>query len=84
MERAYIEIMGAVMLTRCELTLSDLREIGEFTRENVLAWMESRTSPDWVGVLHVQDFHAVCGHIDIPWATEEAKLCWDRVMSLPN
>ena len=82
--RAYIDFEGGICRGRHELTDSELREIGEFTRENVLAWMESRTSPDWVGVLHVQDFHAFCGHIDIPWATEEAKLCWDRVMSLPN
>jgi len=37
-------------------------------------WMESHTDPGWVGILHVGDFHAVCGDIDIPWATEEARL----------
>jgi hypothetical protein len=73
---AYIEILGAVMKWRRGLTNSDLRQIGKFTRENVLAWMERQRSTDWVGTLPVEDFHAVCGDMDIPWATEEAKLFW--------
>lgn len=30
----------------------------------------------WIGVYGCQDFHAVCGDIDIPWATEEAREVW--------
>lgn len=73
---AYIEILGAMTKWQCELTDSDLREIGEFTRENVLRWMESHNGADWWTTLPLVDFHAVCGDIDIPWATEEARLCF--------
>jgi len=82
---AYIEIVGVVALSRHELTNSDLRQIGEFTRENVSAWMESHKGPDWIGILPVKDFHVVCGDnsrlrdTDIPWATEKGRLCWDEV-----
>ena len=75
--RAYIEFLGAVTVGgRMELDKDDLRAIGEFTRENVSAWFEGYTSPDWVGVPPVEDFHAVYGDIDIPWATEEARRLW--------
>jgi hypothetical protein len=73
---AYIEIVGAVARYGFELTDNDLREIGEFTRENVFKWMKSSHSPSVfeVGVYGCEDFHAVCGDLDIPWATEESKL----------
>ena len=74
--RAYIDILGTIALLRYELTTGDLRNIGEFTRANVSRWMESHTDPGWVGILPVEDFHAVCGNIDIPWATENAGLRW--------
>jgi len=74
--KAYIEIVGAETLTRRELEWG----LGfiEFTRENVLAWMEEQTNTDWVGIHPIEDFHAVCGDIEIPWATEEARLLWAR------
>lgn len=77
---AYIEIVGAVAVWRCELHSSDLCFIGEFTRENVLRWMENYNFE--VGVYGQEDFHAVCGDIDIPWATEKARLCWTRLFQL--
>lgn len=80
--RVYIEIVGAVALLQYEPTDSELRSIGEFTRENVVRWFESHTGPDWVGILPVEDFHAVCGDIDIPWATKEGFDCYQRVMKL--
>ncbi len=68
---AYIELVGGPgLMRRYELTDSDLREIGKFTRGNVLMWMESHRGVDWADVLPIEDFHAVCGDIDIPWATE--------------
>ncbi len=73
---AYIEILGAVAMRRHELSKADLCFIGEFTRENISSWMERQRSTDWVGFLPVEDFHAVCGDIDIPWATEEARLSY--------
>ena len=70
---AYIEIVGAVYATRRhELTDFDLWAIGEFTRENISKWLERSNCLDgWTGIYGCEDFHAVCGDIDIPWATEE-------------
>jgi hypothetical protein len=76
MERPYIEIVGGLGASRPKLDKADLDCIGEFTRENVLTWMNSHRGPDWVGMLPVDDFHAVCGDMDIPWATEEARLAY--------
>ena len=76
---AYIEFIGAVACGRRELQPHELRQIGEFTRENVLTWMDSHTGPDWVGILPVEDFHAVCDGIDIPWATEAARFHWTKL-----
>jgi hypothetical protein len=93
---AYIDFVGGIGMRRHYLTDIELREIGRFTRENILKWFHSdrHTTPktndwagwlplfDWVGMLPVQDFHAVCGDIDIPWATEEAKQMWERTQEL--
>jgi hypothetical protein len=80
---AYIEVVGAAVMRRHDLDDDELRSIGKFTRENVLTWMDksrhSRNWADWIGVLPVKDFHAVCGGIDIPWATEEGKSLWMKV-----
>jgi hypothetical protein len=75
----YIEFIGAVACGRHELEPHDLHQIGEFTRENVLKWTESHTGPDWVGILPVEDCHAVCGDIEIPWATEAARFHWTKL-----
>ena len=71
--QAYIEILGAVAQTRFNLNQTDLRSIGEFTRENISNWMKRQRSTNWLGLLPVEDFHAVCGDIDIPWTTEDAR-----------
>jgi hypothetical protein len=76
MERPYVEVVGGIALSRHELSNADMRFIGEFTRDNVLRWMNSHRGPDWVGMLPVEDFHAVCDDMDIPWATEEARLVY--------
>lgn len=80
--QAYIEYVGAVTLSRYPLDEYELRNIGEFTRENILGWLNSHTGPDWVGIIPVEDFCAVCGDIDIPWATEKAKADFQRVFPL--
>jgi hypothetical protein len=70
------------LAVRYELTDSDLREIGEFTRENVLTWMESHKGVDWFDTLTwgpIHDFHAVCGDIDTPWGAEEGRSFWTTV-----
>ena len=61
---------------------NELREIGQFTRENILRWMNNRTDAPRADLGVIQDFHAVCGDIDIPWATEEAKQFWEQHCSL--
>ena len=76
-QSAYIEIIGDRMSGRHDLQDWELRSIGEFTRENVTAWLESRNGADWVGVTPAKDFHAVCGEIEIPWATERHRLNWE-------
>jgi hypothetical protein len=81
---AYIDIKG-VAVDRHELTDSELQEIGEFTRENVSRWLKAWLKRDcnrvfW-GALNYfddDDFHAVCGDIDIPWADEDTKRKWDE------
>jgi hypothetical protein len=64
---------------------SELQEIGEFTRENVLKWLKAWLRADCNGVFwgaldyfEDDDFHAVCGDIDIPWANEDTKRMWDE------
>lgn len=70
--RAYIECTsdyagGAVWGSA--LHDSDLFEIGEFTRGNIERWLASYGGP-CIECCGVQDFHAVCGDIDIPWREE--------------
>jgi hypothetical protein len=55
--------------------------VGEFTRPNVAAWLENLKGPDPSCGLPVKDFHAICGDVDIPWATEEAKLHWAKTVT---
>jgi hypothetical protein len=78
LERPYIETVGKFVLCRRELDKADLCFIGEFTRENISRWLDKGY---WfeMGIYGYEDFHAVCGDIDIPWATEEARLCYAAV-----
>jgi len=73
-----IEFAGCIGYGRHHLLDFELREIGDFTRENIQRWMDSHQGVDWVDILPVRDFHAVCGDIDIPWATEEEKQYWNK------
>ena len=84
LRRGYIEIVGAIGLWRYDLTDSELRAIGRFTRGNITMWFDSHTDPTWVGILPIQDFHAVCGDINIPWATKEGFDTYERVKKLPG
>ncbi|MGA8876356.1 MAG: hypothetical protein WB555_12535 [Candidatus Korobacteraceae bacterium] len=78
MNRPYIEIVG-MMVWRFELDKADLCFIGEFTRENIESWLKRGNCRFEVGLYGYEDFHAVCGDIDIPWATEEARSCWTKL-----
>jgi hypothetical protein len=70
--RAYIEIVATVCSWRFDLDPFDLWTIGEFTREDISSWLDKCPRFE-IGVYGYEDFHAVCGDIDIPWATEEAR-----------
>lgn len=68
--RAYIEIVSAVMPMGLELRPFHLWLIGDFTRENISKWLDNAPTQD-LGIYGWEDFHAVCGDVDIPWATED-------------
>jgi hypothetical protein len=55
----------------------EVLEIGKFTRENVAKFLEIVGGP---GDFPIQDFHAVCDDIEIPWATEKGKAIWTTIM----
>lgn len=78
---AYVDFVGAICVSRIELDENTLREIGDFTRENIAAWLNGNHADwhNWIGVTPVEDFHAVCGDVDIPWATDNAKQVWNEV-----
>jgi len=61
--RAYIVVEGHIGTAHHVLTDSNLREIGELTRENILAWLEEQTGPEWIGILPAERFY-VCGDGD--------------------
>jgi hypothetical protein len=77
MNTAYIEIVGGIAVYRWNLNQADLRHIGDFTRWRVAQWLYDRLGPED----SMQDFHAVCGNIDIPWDTEAARLIWNASAS---
>jgi hypothetical protein len=75
---AYIEIVSTHVKTRFELDAFDLWAIGEFTRENIESWLKRGNCRFEVGVYRCEDFHTVCGDMDIPWATEESRHSYQR------
>jgi hypothetical protein len=74
----YVEIVGDVTAWSLKLTFWDRCKIGKFTRENVAKWLENRVHGLDMGFWPV-DFHAVCGDIDIPWATKQGFECYQRI-----
>ncbi|HET9406014.1 MAG TPA: hypothetical protein VFO39_02140 [Candidatus Sulfotelmatobacter sp.] len=70
---AYIEIISTVRMARFDLSALELWAIGDFTRENIVSWL-NRGNFFEIGIYGWEDFHAVCGDIDIPWTDERAKL----------
>jgi hypothetical protein len=94
--RRYIEVVGGIGMCRHELLDGEpvagytgygrrvqgdmvwqVLEIGKFTRKNVAKWLEIVSGPE---CRPIEDFHAVCDDIDIPWATERGKAIWTTVM----
>ena len=84
---AYIDILsGHVLMPHHTLTKRDLQRIGEFSRENITRWLDIHVPKDALvpgqdlnfdlQVYGWEDFHAVCGDIEIDWAKEESKRVW--------
>ena len=79
--RAYIEFVVEGGADYRGLNDIELREIGEFTRENVLEWRPTLVVDSISGEsVVVKDLHAVCGDVEIPWATEESKQVYEGIM----
>lgn len=78
MARAKIELVRRHSLQVQYLTEDQLRVIGKFTRENLAAWIPINI---WGEPMFedddIEDFHAMCGEIDIPWATAAARKRYD-------
>ena len=77
----YIEVVGGIGTHRfdCELTDEELNRIGEFTRGNVAKWLDICGGE---GDFPIEDVHALCDDIEIPWATKEGCEHYRRVMEL--
>jgi hypothetical protein len=80
-----IDIGNSWCTWRHDLSDSDFREIGEFTTENILRWLEvskyRSQGPDPLmnfGLTPVE-FHAVCGDKDLHWETAEPWTPYDGV-----
>jgi len=72
----YVEVVGGVGVGGYDLPKM---KIGEFTRENVAKFLEIVIGPE---LRPIEDFHAVCDGMDIPWATEAGREEYQRVMEL--
>ena len=77
MTPAYIDIGNSWCSWRHHLGDSDLREIGQFTTENILRWLKTSKAPFggheplMDSSLTLVEFHAVCGDKDVRWETTE-------------
>ena len=78
----YIEIVAEFVAWRHELAKRELCSIGDFTRENIARWLDSRGAPFEIGVYGWKDFHAVCDDVEIPWATEAGREEYRRITEL--
>jgi len=73
---AYVEVVGKIWMPmttaayKYDLSDYDLENIGEFTRENIDAWLGTHAGD----FSSIADFHAVCGDTEIPWANEENEM----------
>lgn len=77
-ERNWVEVVGTIWMPavtcgqRIDLSRYDMDNIGEPTRENVEQWLSTHTGD----FQSIQDFHAIIGEVEIPWATEEGELAY--------
>lgn len=80
--RDYIEVIGRIWMPATvaaqtiNLSVYDLGNIGELTRDNVESWLATH-SGDFQGV---DDFHASIGTWESPWASEESECTFSDCM----
>lgn len=78
MRNAHVIIYGKLWMPMTNASLQnnlsdyDLKNIGEFTRENVEQWLMSNSGD----FSHVIDFTAVCGDVEIPWESEDNEMAY--------
>jgi hypothetical protein len=54
------------------LSRYDMKNIGEPTRENVSAWIDTH-SGDFQNIV---DFRAIVGEVELPWGAEESEMAF--------
>jgi hypothetical protein len=77
--RAYVQVIGYIWMpshVECSYTFqlsdSDLKNIGDFTRDNVEEWLSSHSGD----FRSISDFCAVCGSEELNWAKEDSENKW--------
>lgn len=83
--RAYINVVGKNWYgqpigTTYQLRDHDLENIGEFTRNKVEQWLTCHAGDFQV----IEDFEAVCGSMEIDFATEDSLYLWSDLMYGPE
>lgn len=78
-DRNWIDVVGHIWqpgIGLCAMTYNlnahDIENIGEITRENISAWIDTH-SGDFRNIV---DFHAVVGEKEFPWQTEEGEVAF--------
>ena len=82
-ERNWIDVVGGIWMpygSKCALKINlsdyDIRNIGEPTRDNIEQWLACNAGD----FSSIDDFHAIVGETEIPWATEEGELTFSDCM----
>jgi len=76
--RAYVDVLGIIWMPavmaakRTQLSDRDLKNIGEFTRENVYNWLAVHEGD----FRSIEDFYAVVGEEEIDWVKDTSEAHW--------
>ena len=74
-ERNFVQVVGKIWMpaikaaTEYPLTKYDLKNIGDFNRENVEQWLCTHAGD----FQSIEDFYATAGDKEIPWSNEESE-----------
>ena len=82
-EKNWIDIVGGIWMPygmTCamtkDLSVYDLENIGEPTRDNVEQWLACNAGD----FSSIHDFHAVIGETEIPWDSEDSEITFNNCM----